>query len=346
MELPFCVKLVLCISTIYWLWWCFGKQTLNPIEIHHTRAHIPTKWYQEICMIWLVEMCNAISVSWHPNRLLIHVFTLKQTPSATEAARPREMSATVLNGYHRKYPTHIQPCTPLPCTICQFYWIRNWMFYLPAIKLGICMILLIIAIVWHSYLTMKLFCHHNFRCGMEQSAVCQCIDVVVHAADKPFPHTIRLPFKWCWFGSSATRWQMHLLLSTKWLQPTIQACYTKQKTCRWFAVLCVRFVFVIRFYSRLILQRLIFREMLPLIYKHRSYNTYAQMQWIGLAWHGFAATHTHFVLMIQALVVNIKWIVSTSACCMCPWLVRAYYLHLCAKSGIVCYSAKLYSCMF
>lgn len=89
------------------------------------------------------------------------------------------------------------------------------MFYLLAIKLGICMILLIIAIVWHSYLTMKLFCTSHFEARSAiNSALCNQCTVVYSQWHYITLHSIAIAataFKWwkqCCFDSSATRWQM------------------------------------------------------------------------------------------------------------------------------------------
>lgn len=206
-------------------------------------------------------------------------------------------------------PTHTTGTYTFPYTICQFYWSGNWMFYLPAIKLGICMILLIIAIVWHSYLTMKLFCHRILRSGLPWTVLCNQYTVVYDAIYTTY-HGCQCNCgggggetgQRC-FGSSATRWQMHYQTNAKTSKQShhiknqsVNSQFYVRFTCI-VCILCVSIYF--GFYSRLNLHN----DSEPRkmwLFVCRSWNC------IGFAWNHW--THcAHLILMIEELDVSIEW---------------------------------------
>lgn len=183
------------------------------------------------------------------------------------------------------------------------------MFYLPAIKLGICMILLIIAIVWHSYLTMKLFCYRILRSGLPWTVLCNQYTVVYDAIYTTY-HSCQCKCGdggrergQCYFVSSATRWQMHYQTNAKTSKQShhiqnqsVNSQFYVRFTCI-VCILCVSIYF--GFYNRLILQRLRVEEYVAFR------MSFVELHWICMECHW---THcAHLILMIKELDVSIEW---------------------------------------
>lgn len=216
-----------------------------------------------------------------------------------------------------------------PYTVCQFYWIRNWMFYLPAIKPGSAWF------YWSCHSLTFIFAyeivsHFMLSCG--RMMLC------THNAISMLCYCVCLPLK-C-VGSAHRRQDDKRIIDQRWNQ---QNHHQNQSVILDFSTLRASYVHeYFGFYNRLNLQRLI-REMLFLIYvrimhwtRHRSMCAHTVHIYAAYAL-GFNDQRTGCEYCMKERTSMSQW--RKCSVSDCTYILRA-------ESNIVCYTAELYSCMF